>query len=299
MSYFELTVGEEAETCQSIADCPPQPLQDLVGTDPVCETRDSPPPVPEAMKKADPVTHEDTPPDRPVLEEKSPPARQVSPEKQLRAALLKGRFADLIVKSQEKSFSDNKNDKVDPEKLKRDREDMERRQREEKARLHAEAKAAEVTKRKAEAEAAQLEKQKREVEREEARRALQRMERTVEIDENSAILNDLERLKSGPLESMLGSVDAGNHDEGSPDGSSTIALQGGSNPLEQLGLFMKGDDEDDEEYNDKPHEDEDEEMDGESAQVPRKDDAAAPAPTGDEDEAVDVEDVEDGEIDVD
>lgn len=45
----------------------------------------------------------------------------------------------------------------------------------EKARLHAEAKAAEVTKRKAEAEAALLEKQKREVEREEARRALQRV----------------------------------------------------------------------------------------------------------------------------
>lgn len=45
----------------------------------------------------------------------------------------------------------------------------------EKARLHAEAKAAEVTKRKAEAEAALLEKQKREVEREEARRELQRV----------------------------------------------------------------------------------------------------------------------------
>jgi hypothetical protein len=45
----------------------------------------------------------------------------------------------------------------------------------EKARLHAEAKAAEVMKRKAEAEAALLEKQKREVERDEARRALQRV----------------------------------------------------------------------------------------------------------------------------
>lgn len=45
----------------------------------------------------------------------------------------------------------------------------------EKARLHAEAKAAEITKRKAEAEAALLEKQKREVEREEARRELQQV----------------------------------------------------------------------------------------------------------------------------
>lgn len=45
----------------------------------------------------------------------------------------------------------------------------------EKARLHAEAKAAEAMKRKAEAEAALVEKQKREVERDEARRALQRV----------------------------------------------------------------------------------------------------------------------------
>lgn len=45
----------------------------------------------------------------------------------------------------------------------------------EKARLHAEAKAAEVTKRKAQAQAAILEKQKKEVEREEARRALQQV----------------------------------------------------------------------------------------------------------------------------
>ena len=42
--------------------------------------------------------------------------------------------------------------------------------------MHAEAKAAEATKRKAEAEAALLEKQKREVERDEARRALQRVQ---------------------------------------------------------------------------------------------------------------------------
>lgn len=56
----------------------------------------------------DAVMHEDTASDRPVSQEKSPPVRQVSPEKQLRAALLKGRFADLIVKSQEKSLPDNK-----------------------------------------------------------------------------------------------------------------------------------------------------------------------------------------------
>lgn len=111
------------------------------------------------------------------------------------------------------------------------------------------------------------------------------MEKTVEIDENSAILNDLERLRSGPLESMLGSAhDAGDHEEGSPDGSSTIALQGGSNPLEQLGLFMRNDEDEDE-----PHDEEDDEMDGESAE-------AVKADGGGDEEAVDVED---GEIDVD
>ena len=50
----------------------------------------------------------DAPPERVMLPEKSLPARQVSPEKQLRAAILKGRFAELIVKSQEKSLPDNK-----------------------------------------------------------------------------------------------------------------------------------------------------------------------------------------------
>jgi hypothetical protein len=115
------------------------------------------------------------------------------------------------------------------------------------------------------------------------------MEKTVEIDENNAILKDLERLRSGPLESMLGSAhDVDSHEEGSPDGSSTIALQGGSNPLEQLGLFMRNDEDEDD-----PHDDEDEEMDGESAE------AVKAGAAGDEDEPVDVEDVEDGEIDVD
>lgn len=108
------------------------------------------------------------------------------------------------------------------------------------------------------------------------------MERTVEIDENSGILKDLERLRSVPLEAMLGGGhDAGNGDEGSADGSSTIALQGGSNPLEQLGLYMRNDDDEEE-----AHEEEEGEMDGESAQAVK---------TDEEDEVVDVED---GEIDV-
>lgn len=54
------------------------------------------------------VVHGETVSERAVVPEKSPPARQVSPEKQLRAALLKGRFADLIVKSQGKALPDSK-----------------------------------------------------------------------------------------------------------------------------------------------------------------------------------------------
>lgn len=39
-----------------------------------------------------------------LLEESAEPERQVSPEKLYRAALLRGRFADIILKAQEKSI---------------------------------------------------------------------------------------------------------------------------------------------------------------------------------------------------
>lgn len=100
-----------------------------------------------------------------------------------------------------------KNEKVDPEKLRRDREELEKRQKEgtvveferlvdvkffcclgvsggadefhsplpEKARLQAEAKAAEVARKKAEAEALAESLRKREAEREAARMALQQV----------------------------------------------------------------------------------------------------------------------------
>ena len=43
-------MGEEAETCQSVADCPPQPLQDPVGLDPARSPKGSPVAVQEATK---------------------------------------------------------------------------------------------------------------------------------------------------------------------------------------------------------------------------------------------------------
>ncbi|XP_024970988.1 transcription factor GTE10-like isoform X1 [Cynara cardunculus var. scolymus] len=167
--------------------------------------------------------------------------RQVSPVKLYRAALLKSRFADTILKAQEKTTG--KGEKQDPERSRLEKVELEKRRRAEKARLQAEAKAAEEARRKAEAEAAAEAKRKREVEREAARQALQKMEKTVDIDENSQFLEDLELLQAAPMEPLI--------DETSPvhslDPLGSFKFQGNSNPLEQLGLYMKDDDEEEEE----------------------------------------------------
>ncbi|CAN6702864.1 unnamed protein product [Malus baccata var. baccata] len=169
----------------------------------------------------------------------APPERSVSPEKQYRAALMKIRFADTILRAREKTL--NQGDKEDPEKLRRQREELELQQKKEKARLQAEAKAAEDARRRAEAEAAAEAKRKRELEREAARQALMQIEKTVEINENSRFLKDLEMLRTAPAEQLPSSVD-----ETSPDHSQECLggfKFGGSNPLEQLGLYMKDDEE--------------------------------------------------------
>ncbi|KAI3759461.1 hypothetical protein L6452_07309 [Arctium lappa] len=167
--------------------------------------------------------------------------RQVSPVKLYRAALLKSRFADTILKAQEKTTG--KGEKQDPERLRLEKVELEKRRRAEKARLQAEAKAAEEARRKAEAEAAAEAKRKREVEREAARQALQKMEKTVDIDENAQFLVDLELLQAAPMEPLI--------DETSPvhslDPLGSFKFQGNSNPLEQLGLYMKDDDDEEEE----------------------------------------------------
>ncbi|GAB4860488.1 hypothetical protein Ancab_035646 [Ancistrocladus abbreviatus] len=171
--------------------------------------------------------------------ESAPSERQVSPEKLYRAALLRSRFADTILKAQEKTLE--KGEKRDPEKLRLEREELERRQREEKARLQAEAKAAEEARKKVEAEAAAEAKRKRELEREAARLALQKMEKTVDINENCQFMEDLEMLSSAPpdnLSTFLGNASPNNYD----NGIGSFKLRG-SNPLEQLGLYMKVDEE--------------------------------------------------------
>ncbi|PON95301.1 Bromodomain containing protein [Trema orientale] len=172
----------------------------------------------------------------------APSGRQVSPEKQYRAAVLKNRFADTILRAREKTL--NEGDKGDPEKLRREREELELQRRKEKARLQAEAKAAEDARRRAEEEAAAEAKRKRELEREAARQALLKIEKTVEINENSRFLEDLEMLRTAPAEQLPSSVDETSPDH-SQDGLGGFKF-GGSNALEQLGLFMK-EDEDEEE----------------------------------------------------
>ncbi|KAJ6875750.1 transcription factor GTE10-like isoform X1 [Populus alba x Populus x berolinensis] len=176
--------------------------------------------------------------------ESAPSKRQVSPEKLYRAALLRNRFADTILKAREKALE--KGEKCDPEKLRKEKEEFERRQKEEKARLQAEAKAAEEARRKAEAEAAAEVKRKRLLEREAARQALLEMEKTVDINENSHFMEDLEMLRTVHDEQLPIFIE-----ETSPDLSQnclgSFKLQGSSNPLERLGLYMKEDDDEEEE----------------------------------------------------
>lgn len=67
------------------------------------------------------------------------------------------------------------------------------------------------------------------------------MEKTVEINENSRFLEDLEMLRAAPPEHLPSSVDE-TSPENSQDGLSGFRFEGG-NPLEQLGLYMKADEE--------------------------------------------------------
>ncbi|KAJ6949630.1 transcription factor GTE12 [Populus alba x Populus x berolinensis] len=166
-------------------------------------------------------------------------AVQLSPTKALRYATIKHRFADTILKAQNKAVLDN-GDKADPMKMRQVKERLERRQQEEKARIEAQIRAAEAaTRRREETEM----KRQREREREAARIELQKMEKTTGIEQNLDILKELEMLcgcsislnyhfGSGRMEVVKGEI-------GACIGS----------PLERLGLFIKDDIEDvDEEF---------------------------------------------------
>ncbi|KAF5736288.1 hypothetical protein HS088_TW14G00427 [Tripterygium wilfordii] len=152
---------------------------------------------------------------------------ELSPKRALRAAMLKSRFADTIVKAQQKTLLDQ-GDKADPVKLRVEKEKLEKKQREEKARIEAQIRATEAAAR--EREEAELKKH-REKAREASRIALLQMKRTVEIEQNVLIERELEMLCGC---SLLYHLDT----EGSGVEGKFVFRHIG-NPLERLGLFMK------------------------------------------------------------
>ncbi|KAJ0980743.1 hypothetical protein J5N97_008998 [Dioscorea zingiberensis] len=167
---------------------------------------------------------------------------QLSPTKALRAAMLKSRFADTIIKAQQKTLLNHGN-KVDRVKMQREKENLEKQQQEEKVQIEAQVRAAEPAARKrAEDEL----KMQREKEREAARLKVAHkmfpltkyfllmtcnaflncasprlMERTVVINDNYQTLKDLESLAYSLSGHQLDQMDR---------------IQ---NSLEKLGLFMK------------------------------------------------------------
>ncbi|KAH6825572.1 hypothetical protein C2S53_016378 [Perilla frutescens var. hirtella] len=115
---------------------------------------------------------------------------QMSPRKALRAAMLKSRFADTIFKATHPALLDH-SEKSDLSRMQQERERLEKEQLKEKARIEAQIKAAEAASRRREQDDL---KRCRERERKAARMALEKMEKTVEIDKNASILKDLETL---------------------------------------------------------------------------------------------------------
>ncbi|KAI3512832.1 hypothetical protein L1887_20152 [Cichorium endivia] len=198
--------------------------------------------------------------DRQQEGESGPSERQVSPDKLYRAAILRSRFADTILKAQEKT--NGKVEKEDRERLRLEKEEVERRRKEEKARLEAEAKAAEEARRIAELEAVAEAKRKRELEREAARQAIQKMEKMVDINDNSGFLEDLEMLSVAPAQPLESFIDESRADCGEELLGTTFNFNGKCNPLQQLGLYMKDDDEDEDEADPpRPHDPEEGEID--------------------------------------
>ncbi|KAL2579776.1 hypothetical protein AAZX31_15G085800 [Glycine max] len=168
---------------------------------------------------------------------------QLSPKKALRAAMLKSRFADTILKAQQKTLLDH-GDKGNPQKMQQEKERLERIQREERARIEAQIKIAEAA---ARMRAEEESRQRREKEREAARAAIEKMKRTVDIEHNVEIIKELESLSGCTL-----SYKAVGCRNGYKVALETLDKPQFENPLERLGLFIKEDftaDEDEEVLN--------------------------------------------------
>ncbi|CAK8530847.1 unnamed protein product [Lathyrus sativus] len=168
---------------------------------------------------------------------------QLSPKKALRAAMLKSRFADTILKAQQKTLLEHC-DKGDPLKMQLEKERLERLQREEQVRIEAQIKTAEAA---ARMRAEEETRQQIEKEREAARAAIEMMKRSVDIEHNLEVVKELESLSGCTLSyKALGGRNGYRTAMGRLD-----KLQF-ENPLERLGLFIKDDyvaDEDEEVLN--------------------------------------------------
>ncbi|KAJ8428040.1 hypothetical protein Cgig2_007617 [Carnegiea gigantea] len=153
---------------------------------------------------------------------------KLSPSKALRAAMLKSRFADTILKAQHKTLLQSGSG-TDSLKLQQEKERLERKQREEKAKIEAQIKAAELAARiKAESE---LKKR-----REQERIALEKMEQSVDLDDNFHVLRELEALIGRPLFVLCKCRDGRSQAAYLWDQIGADELR---SPLEQLGLFIK------------------------------------------------------------
>ncbi|KAL0692911.1 hypothetical protein Bca4012_060091 [Brassica carinata] len=120
----------------------------------------------------------DTPLDN-ELKKPLPPMPSLPPEKAIRAALLKCQFAETILKAKHRKVLDKSN-KSDLIRIQIEKEQMEKTQREEKARIEAEMSAAKhAAKMRAQAEL----KEKRERQRLE----LEKMVKEVDLEENNAL----------------------------------------------------------------------------------------------------------------
>ncbi|KAL2980028.1 hypothetical protein AAZX31_13G204700 [Glycine max] len=157
---------------------------------------------------------------------------QLSPKKALRAAILKSRFADTILKAQQKTLLDH-GDKGNPQKMQQEKERLERIQREERARIEAQIKTAEAA---ARMRAEEESRQRREKEREASRAAIEKMKRTVDIEHNMEIIKELESLSGCTL-----SYKAVGGRNGYKVALETLDKHQFENPLERLGLFIKED----------------------------------------------------------
>ncbi|KMS96665.1 hypothetical protein BVRB_8g200860 [Beta vulgaris subsp. vulgaris] len=164
---------------------------------------------------------------------------ELSPSKALHAAKMISRFAETILKAQHHKLLEPDSG-ADAAIRQQEKERLQKKQHQEKARIEAQLRAVQSAKRsRAEAE---LRKQ-RQQEREAARLALEKMEQSVDLVDNLQVLKDMEDIIGSSLAVMY-------HDRRSRATMwSHIDSDKLSSPLERLGLYIKeeyrvGDDDD-------------------------------------------------------